>query len=31
MGAPHGHTIVVAETADTALQSAVARLLPQLS
>jgi ribosomal protein S18 acetylase RimI-like enzyme len=31
MGAPHGHTIVVAETADTALQGAVARLLPQLS
>jgi len=31
MGAPHGHTIVVAETADTALQSAVSRLLPQLS
>lgn len=31
MGAPHGHTIVVADMADTALQSAVARLLPQLS
>jgi ribosomal protein S18 acetylase RimI-like enzyme len=31
MGAPHGHTIVVAETADTALQSAVSRLIPQLS
>ena len=31
MGAPDGHTIVVAETADTALQRAVARLLPQLS
>jgi ribosomal protein S18 acetylase RimI-like enzyme len=31
MGAPPGHTIVVAETADTALQTAVARLLPQLS